>query len=161
MTATDAAWASERKSIPRLLTISAERILQSLGGLSAEEIVARPHGLASALWQIGHVAVSDANLAIRAGDPVPVPEGYATLFAYGSSGGGALPGTDEVVRFFRDVHARLLCLAGGDLDKPTTSPSGTQLTIGDSLIFGIYHRGYHHGKIMTLRALLGKPRLLG
>ncbi len=32
-------------------------------------------------------------------------------------------------------------------------------TVGDVVSFATFHRGYHIGKICTLRALLGKPRL--
>jgi uncharacterized damage-inducible protein DinB len=38
---------------------------------------------------------------------------------------------------------------------------GVLLSVGEMLAFSAYHRGYHIGKMATLRALLGKPRLLG
>lgn len=34
-------------------------------------------------------------------------------------------------------------------------------SVGEALLFLTYHRGYHIGKITTLRALLGKQRVFG
>ncbi|WP_324715457.1 DinB family protein [Carboxydochorda subterranea] len=150
-----------RAYLPSLLDMTAERIREALAGLSDAELRARPQGLAPALWQIGHVALSDANLAARAGEAVALPEGYAALFSRGSTGDGELPPKEDVLRLFQEAHDRLLRLAGGDLDRPAVSPSGAYRTVGEGLVFMLYHRGYHHGKLMTLRALLGKPRLLG
>ncbi|MEW6046325.1 MAG: DinB family protein [Bacillota bacterium] len=83
------------------------------------------------------------------------------IFACGSSGDGSLPSPARVLDFFREANQALLRLAAGDLDRPATSPSRTYQTVGGGLLRMLYHAGYHLGKIMTLRALLGRPRLLG
>jgi hypothetical protein len=45
------------------------------------------------------------------------------------------------------------------LDAPAEGRSYS--TVEEMLVFAVYHRGYHVGKITTLRALLKKPRLFG
>lgn len=153
--------ASPRSYVRHLLQVTADRILEALADLSDAELRARPHDLAPALWQVGHVAISDAKAAIRAGEGVVVPDGYAALLTRGTSGDAELPPREDVLGFFREAHEHLLRLAEGDLDRPAVSRSGAYQTVAGGLAYHIYHRGYHHGKIMTLRALLGKPRLLG
>lgn len=144
-----------------LFTLTAERLRESLEDFSPEELLARPQGLAPVLWQVGHVAFSEARFLERAGRPVPVPEGYEALFAMGSSGDGPFPGLEEVRAFFDEVNGQMAELAGGDPNQPVPSPRGAYRTAGEGLSFMLYHRGYHHGKIMTLRSLMGKRRLLG
>lgn len=46
-----------------------------------------------------------------------------------------------------------------DLSQPFEKPDFFR-NRGDVLVFACFHRGYHVGKIATLRALLNKPRLL-
>lgn len=138
----------------------ADRILASLADLSPPEFVARPQGLAPILWQVGHLGVSDKNLLKRVPLPVEIPEGYAALFGRGS-GTGTLPPVETVLTFFRDAHTGLLGLVAEDLERPLASPTDAYRTVGAGLMSMVHHRGYHYGKIMTLRALLGKARLLG
>lgn len=152
---------SDGQGLKGLFTLTADRLRESLEDFSPEDLLARPQGLAPVLWQLGHVAVSETGFLARAGRPVPMPEGYEALFAMGSSGDGPFPGLEEVLAFFGQVNGKMVELAGGDPDHPAASPRGTYRTAGEGLIFMLYHRGYHHGKIMTLRSLLGKRRLLG
>lgn len=139
----------------------ADRILASLADLSADELLARPNGLVPVIWHVGHVAFYDALLAKRAGETPAIPEGYEELFKYGSTGSDSLPPADDVIRFFHEAHSGLLNLAQGDLDRPVQAPLQSYQTVGEGLMRMLYHRGYHHGKIMTLRSLLNKSRLLG
>lgn len=143
------------------LRLTAQRILDCLTDLSPDEMVARPQGLAPILWQLGHLSLSDTGLARRAGMDLAIPDGYEALFARGTTGDGPYPPHTEVVRFFEAAQNALLELARGDLNRPAASPIGAYQTVGGGLSYNLYHRGYHHGKMMTLRALLGKPRLLG
>ena len=143
------------------LRLTADRIRESLQDLRPEELVARPQGLAPVLWQLGHIALSDAALAKRAGEPMEIPAGFEELFARGTSGDGPYPPHWQVTEFFEAAQAALLKLAAGDLSRPAASPVGAYTTVGGGIGWNLYHRGYHHGKIMTLRSLLGKPRLLG
>lgn len=143
------------------LRLTAERIRQALQDLSPQELVARPHGLAPVLWHVGHLALADANLARRAGQMLNIPDGFEGLFARATSGEGPYPPAAEVVQFFEAAQSALLTLAAADLSQPASSPIGAYTTVGGGIMWNLYHRGYHHGKIMTLRSLLGKPRLLG
>ena len=143
------------------LRLTAQRLRDSLQDLQPDELVARPQDLAPALWQVGHVALSDAGLARRAGESLEIPAGFEERFARGTSGEGPYPAADEVLAFFERAQEALLRLAGGELGRPAASPIGAYTTVGGGIVWNLYHRGYHHGKIMTLRSLLGKPRLLG
>lgn len=138
-----------------------ERLLSALADLSEEEMLQRPMGLAPVLWHVGHAALYNARLVRQAGEPITIPEEYERIFARGSSGDGSLPPPARVLDFFREANQALLRLAAGDLDRPAASPSRTYQTVGGGLLRMLYHAGYHLGKIMTLRALLGKSRLLG
>lgn len=151
---------SYQRVLEAQLQRQADRILAALADLSPPEFVSRPQGLASILWQVGHLGLSDKNLLKRVPAPVEIPEGYNVLFGRGS-GNGSLPPTEVVLALFRDAHAGLLGLAVQDLERPLASPTDAYRTVGAGLMSMVHHRGYHYGKIMTLRALLGKARLLG
>ncbi|NLG69025.1 MAG: DinB family protein [Firmicutes bacterium] len=155
------AGASAGTILAGMLRLSADGLLAALDDMSDDELRARPHGLAPALWQVGQVALSDARLARRAGAAVDLPEAWSTLFSRGTSGEGDLPSRAEVIRLFREVNDRVLDLCAGDLARTVETAAGRTDTLGNRLAFHVFHRGYHYGKLMTLRALLGKPRLLG
>jgi len=138
-----------------------ERIHQCVADLESGEWTARPQGLAPILWQVGHLALVDGEAARRLGYSVEIPESFQSLFRYGSTGDGPYPDPKEVLAAFDQASEQLAAAAQGDLSRPSNDPSGRTQTAGDLIVFLIYHRGYHHGKIMTLRSLLGKPRLLG
>ncbi len=146
--------------LARMLRRSADSLLAALDDMSDDELRARPHGLTPALWQVGHL-VLDARIARGAGAAIEVPEEWSALFEWGTSGEGVLPSRDEVIRLFREVNDRMLELCAGDLARTVEYAPGRSDTLGNLLAFHLYHRGHHHGKLMTLRALLGKPRLLG
>ncbi len=151
---------SLQRDLEAQLVRQVDRILATLDDLAPEEFLARPNGLAPILWQIGHLGLSDKNFLKRVPEPVEIPDGYAELFGRGS-GNGTLPPAATVLAFFREAHGGLIGLATGNLERPLRSPTDTYGTVGAGLISMIHHRGYHYGKIMTLRALLRKPRLLG
>ena len=139
---------------------STDRFLQAVADVTPEEAVARPQDLTPIVWQVGHVAYYDAVLLRRAGFEVDIPAAYEQLFPIGSDGRGDLPSLDEVREFFRQGSARVAAL----LDDPEALARPTQGTpnygtLAEGVVYVMGHRGYHRGKIMTLRALLGKPRL--
>ncbi len=133
------------------------RLLEGLNDVTESEAQRAPvAGLSPIIWQAGHLALTDFNYARRAdGTSVP-PDGYAGLFNPGTGGEGKYPSLAEV----RDVLSRAQQTLEGiartaDLNAPLDTP--TYKTVGEMLVFVQYHRGYHIGKIMTLRALLKKP----
>jgi hypothetical protein len=60
----------------------------------------------------------------------------------------AFSGTPQALRALVDE---------ADLAGPLQHPAGAYSNVGGMLLYVGYHRGYHAGKIGTLRALLGKP----
>lgn len=127
--------------------------------LTAEEAAAQPHGLAPIVWQAGHIAYYEALLVAQVEENAPdVPDNYEALFAQGSTAKGEFPPFEEVVATLQRSQSALLRLVERDL---STSLAGEPLytSLAGALLFTHYHRGYHMGKIMTLRGLLGKDIL--
>ena len=135
---------------------SALRARKAVEGLSDAELKARPQNLAPALWQVGHLAASDASLLRRAGKPLDLPAWVQDSYAKDTTGEGLKQSLDEVWAEFSKVQAGILDLIGTDLDKVIEHPAKIYGTVGEGLLYMLVHRGYHHGKIMTLRALMGK-----
>lgn len=148
-------------TLRRQLTITYDRILAALQDVSPDEAQLTPSRLAPIVWQVGHIALADKHLPQRAGIDVRIPAHYEALFRRGSSGRGGFPDLGTVLRFFESAQEDLMALANEEsLGLPARHPYDAYHTVGEGLLFALYHRGYHHGKIMTLRALLGKPALL-
>ena len=133
---------------------------RALADLSEEEAAQRPHGLAPIVWQVGHLAASEARLIKNlSGVDVSLPANYGELFARGSSGEGPFPPLSEVRAAFARGQEELLKIAEGDLSRAVDG-GPLYSNVAGALFFADRHRWYHLGKIMTLRGLLGKPRLL-
>jgi hypothetical protein len=125
-----------------------------------DEARARPHGLTPIIWQFGHIVSADAGYLYRAGGVIEVPSTYRTLFGTGTGGDAAYPPLTDLRELFEDVQRELVRAAQtADLSLPVESQS--YHTVGEVLLFPMYHRGYHIGKMTTLRALSGKRRLFG
>jgi len=161
MSAGSESGAAAIEALQWMLQTSVEGLQSLLEDMDEEELAARPQGLAPVVWQVGHVAVFDAQLARQAGRPVDIPLGWEALFAKGSSGEGPLPPMERVMGLLRTANDQLVELCATDLARPVVTSSGQAAPLARALVFHLFHRGYHAGKIMTLRALLGKPRLLG
>lgn len=149
-----------RELIISQLTMSANSMQSVLTkDVTEEEARTRPENLAPMVWQAGHIAYYEAVLVaeVEGGQPA-VPDTYERLFEQGSGGGGDFPPFSDVVATLKRSQTALLRLADRDLGMPIAGePLYTSLA--GALLFTHYHRGYHMGKIMTLRGLLGKPRL--
>ncbi|HLW58543.1 MAG TPA: DinB family protein [bacterium] len=133
-----------------------EMALEGITGEDARRVVAKP--LAPIVWQIGHLAVVDAIYVQRGGGSYTVQPSYDTLFKPGTGGEAEYPLLGEVWAAFSDAHQALRALVKeADLARPLQHPAGAYTSVGGMLLYACYHRGYHAGKIGTLRALLGKP----
>jgi len=142
------------------LTAAHSRVLRSLHDVTEEEARQMPHGLTPIIWQAGHIALTDIRCVRRAGRTADVPTGYSELFPPGSGGPAAYPPVAEVVEVLQQAQQQLLEIArSAELQAPVESHNYG--TVGEMLVFTIYHRGYHVGKMSTLRALLGRPRPFG
>jgi hypothetical protein len=143
--------------VTQMLSLSHNRVREAIDGVSdadARRVMAGK--LTPIVWQVGHLALVDGNYVRRAGgDLRPVPPRYAELFKQGSGGDQDYPPLSEVWSVFDTTHRALADrAAGADYDKPVDNP--TYKTVGEMLLYASYHRGYHIGKIMSLRGLLGK-----
>jgi hypothetical protein len=136
------------------------RLLRCLDDVTEDEARQLPGGLSPIVWQAGHVATTDFAFARRAGGQAPFPQGYEALFQMGTGGQAAYPPLVEV-RHNVDRAQQILqeLVKTAKLDAPVEGRSYG--TLEEMLVFAVYHRGYHVGKITTLRALLKKPRLFG
>lgn len=91
-----------------------------------------------------------------------LPERYPELFKTGTGGTANYPSLREVVKTFDDTHEALMrAVAEAKLDASGEGPHGLWKNYGEMFSFANAHRWYHIGKITSLRALLGKPRLFG
>ncbi|OUN00349.1 MAG: hypothetical protein BAA04_01895 [Firmicutes bacterium ZCTH02-B6] len=140
--------------------LSTYRLQRSVEDVTPDEATARPQDLAPIAWQVGHVSYYDAMLLKRAGLPVDIPPEHEELFPIGTDGRGQLPPLAELVQVFRARSERIASLLEDPaaLARPTHGTANYS-TLAEGVMYVIGHRGYHLGKIMTLRALLGKPRL--
>jgi hypothetical protein len=118
------------------------------------------NGLTPAIWQVGHLVVSEAGYAQRAGIPVEVPSSYEGLFKMGTGGAAKYPPLADVRQAFEATHRSLLD-AAATADYDQTIEGRAYSNIGELLVSSCVHRGYHIGKLTTLRALLEKKRLFG
>jgi uncharacterized damage-inducible protein DinB len=136
------------------------RLQRCLEDLTEQEAGAKPDGLTPIIWQAGHVATTDFAFARRADGHTEPPAGYEALFQMGTGGADSYPPLAEVRAALDRAQEILEQLSGeAPLDAPVKGRS--YATVGEMLIFAAYHRGYHVGKVTTLRALLKKPRLFG
>lgn len=92
---------------------------------------------------------------VRGGEP-DVPAEYAELFRGGSSGKGDFPPLAEVRAAFQRVQQEVLKLTELPYELGMKYGSSNS-SLAEGLMFIHMHRGWHNGKIMTLRALVGKP----
>lgn len=136
------------------------RAVRCVEDVTDEEARVRRHGLTPVIWQLGHIVTADAGYLRRVGGVVELPAVYREIFPTGTGGDASYPPLDEVRRYFEQVQRELLQAAQtADLSHPVDGQS--YRTAGEVLLFTTYHRGYHIGKMTTLRALSGKPRLFG
>ena len=145
-----------RANITFMLGVSHDRMREAVHGVSeadARRVMAGK--LTPIVWQVGHVAIVDGNYVRRAGGDSPVPAHYTNLFRQGSGGEQDYPLLAEVWNVFDATHRALVDRVGGaDFQAPVDAPN--YKTVGEMLMYSSYHRGYHIGKIMSLRSLLGK-----
>ena len=142
------------------LTATATRVLRCVEDVSDDEARRTPTNLSPIVWQLGHLAQSDGGFLQRGGVVSPAPASFAELFKTGSGGSAIYPPLAEVRAVFEATQRELEKLArSADLTQRVDARNYG--TLGEMLVFAAYHRGYHVGKMTTLRALLGKPRLFG
>jgi hypothetical protein len=155
----------DRALIRQQLAASHQIVKQCLTDITEGE-AGRPQAaiLAPVVWQIGHLAVTNTNFIQRAGatSSVTLPARYPEVFKTGTGGPASYPSLGEVVKAFDDTHEALMrTVSEAKLDTPTEGPRGLWKNYSEMFSFANTHRWYHIGKLNSLRALLGKPRLFG
>ena len=117
--------------------------------------------MAPIAWQAGHIAYYDAIMAHRCDGKTAAPAAFEALFKMGTGADpAAYPSLPALREAFVAIHAALVDIATHrSPSDPVDSPRYTN--VGEALAFTLYHRGYHVGKITTLRAMIRKPRLFG
>lgn len=142
------------------LTATSTRALRCVEDVSDEESRQSLYRLSPIIWQLGHLALADDGFLKRAGGALEIPGSYRELFATGTGGIAEYPSLAEVRSVFEIANRALEEVARG-ADLAQALDARNYKTIGEMLVFAAYHRGYHIGKMTTLRALIGKPRLFG
>lgn len=153
-----------RGYVTHLLNLSHSRVREAIDGVSDTEARRVLAGkLTPIVWQVGHLALVDSTYVGRSGGESPVPARYTELFKQGSGGEQNYPSLSEVWNVFDTTHRALADRAAGAAYETPVPPSVTAppayKTVGEMLLYASYHRGYHIGKIMSLRGLLGKAVL--
>ncbi len=158
----------DRALIQHQLATSHQIVKNCLGDVTEAEASKLPEAiLAPVVWQVGHLAFSNKTFIERAGvsPATALPERYAALFKTGTGGAADYPPLSEVVKAFDETHEALArAVAEAKLETPIEVPPGRPrvfTNLGEMFSFADAHRWYHIGKITSLRALLGKPRLFG
>jgi hypothetical protein len=139
-----------------------------LADFSEADMVARPCGAANhAAWQVGHMAVAEANL-INAGIPGAVPEPGAhekLIFdkANAKSTTG-FPSKDELFKTLEATRERSIAwvksLSAAEMAKPMPeSLQAFAATVGHLAHILPTHDAMHIGQFQVIRRSLGKPVL--
>ena len=154
----------ERTLIQQQLALSHRLLKHTLNDIADEDAQRIPSPAVSPIvWHVGHVALINFSFAggrdaVRA----KLPETYPGLFATGTGGKADYPAFGAVMEALDDSDAALAAtIAEADLATPAEGPFEAWTNHGEMFAFSNNHRWYHIGKITTLRALLGKPRLFG
>ncbi len=142
------------------LTATSTRALRCVDDVGDEESRRSLHGLSPIIWQFGHLALADEGFLKRAGGALEIPGSYRELFATGTGGTADYPSLAEVRSVFEAGNLVLEAVVR-TADLAQAVDARNYKTLGEMLVFAAYHRGYHIGKMTTLRALIGKPRLFG
>jgi uncharacterized damage-inducible protein DinB len=158
----------DRTLIQHQLVVSHEFTKTTLSDIAEDEASRPPNAtLAPIVWQVGHLAFVQHQLIRRAGvaSASSLPERFAAVFKTGTGRAADYPPLGEVVKAFDDTQEALVrAVAEANLETPVKMPPGRPplfTNLREMFSFAVAHRWYHIGKITTLRALLGKPRLLG
>lgn len=155
----------DRALLQQQLAASHQIVKHCLSDISDDEARRMPNAtLSPVIWQVGHLAVVNASFSQRAGAApmASLPENYPDLFKTGTGGKADYPSLEAVTRAFDATHEGVMrVVAEVNLDAPNEGPRGLWKNVAEMIGFSNTHHWYHIGKITSLRALLGKPRLFG
>ena len=133
------------------------RILKLTTDIDADQLVERPGNLAPILWQVGHLAISEAGIIGMQGRKTNYDKDMAKIFSNGTNGEGPFPNKEEVFKYSEEMQKEMISLCEEDLTAPLNSANkyfGGNWGEVLNAIFG--HRNYHIGKISSLKTLVTK-----
>jgi DinB superfamily len=156
---------NDRTLLQHELEGSQHVIMLMVDDISDEDAQRMPSPVLSPMiWQAGHLAVANVNFMRRAGmaPATSLPAHFPDLFKGGTGGKAEYPPLSAVRQALDDTHHELMrVVAEANLDTPNEGPRGTWTNYVEMFAFANAHRWYHIGKMTSLRALLGKPRVFG
>ncbi len=138
----------------------------TLADMSDAELVQRPVPTANhALWQLGHVAVSEAKeLAALIPGVTACSESFASRFTKESQGLNAtsdFPSKDEILAELTRVRTAVIAGVKQLTDEQLIQPSPVPWAknVGQLVLAFSEHLTMHLGQVQVLRRKLGKPVL--
>ncbi|SPF32977.1 conserved hypothetical protein [Candidatus Desulfosporosinus infrequens] len=142
------------------LKVVRSNTLNAVNEVSESQANSVPEGFNNnILWNLGHVYISQEKFAFGfIPEPMQIPDGFTELFGRDtkpSEWKGQPPTLAEMVKLLEDQTGRIREKLENRLNEavanPFTMPSGLTLkTIGEFLIFSMYHEGMH---VQTIRML--------
>lgn len=161
----------ETQTLAEALTANFELLKRTLADFSDQDMLARPTpGANHAAWQLGHTAVSEANMVngVQPGKGAAIPEGWATKFnkdAAGSDDPAAFPSKSQLLEFFGRARAAAIELVKTVTPEELKSPAPERIrfmapTVGHLLLLIPAHTAMHVGQMQVVRRKLGKPVLM-
>lgn len=142
----------------------------TLADFSDAEMLVRPcPGANHAMWQLGHLLVSEARM-VGACQPERAPELSAELMdqftakTAGSDEAGAFPPKAKLLEIAGNVRAATVKWVNGLKPEDLNRPSPERLkalgpTVGHVILLIAAHQMMHLGQIQVIRRKLGKPVL--
>lgn len=146
-------------------------IRMTLADFSDQDMLVRPAPSANhAIWQLGHLAVTEPWMLSKAGFPQALPEppaGWNEKFnpkSNKTNDAAFFPKKDEVLAYYDKVRAAfaswVVTLKEADLEKPMPDPiKGFAPTLGQLVLMMPIHAAMHVGQFQVIRRALGKPVL--
>jgi hypothetical protein len=143
----------------------------TLADFSDQDMLVRPAPAANhALWQLGHLAVTEPWMLTKAGypDAVPAaPDGWGEKFNPKNTkvdDASFFPKKDEVLAYYDRVRTAFASwmskVTEAELAKPMPDPlKGFAPTLGHLLLAAPVHAAMHLGQFQVIRRKLGKPVL--
>jgi len=161
----------QTEMIAQNLTRDLNIMTMFLSDLSDADLMVRPvEGANHAIWQLGHLVVSESHLvnAAHPGAVPPTPAVFAEKFKKDNAkidDPNFFPKKAEILDAFTKGRnatvAWVKTLTPADLDRPITGPTARFAdSIGLMLVNLPWHSSMHAGQIQVLRRKLNKPILI-
>ncbi|MFC2078840.1 DinB family protein [Candidatus Bipolaricaulota bacterium] len=136
-------------------------------GMDGDDWLRQPPGMPnSAIWILGHLALSRASFLEQLTGAQAYEDGWKELFGLGVAPQDPSSYPDvETCRSvldarLDDLRSYLETVREEDFDAPPSNPSRVLKTKADVLVFLTHHEAHHTGALSLLRRMLGKDRLI-